>query len=123
LGLVNGEEVTVKGIDDEITDSGKTITVVTVKSIDTTARVPLSELTASHAYALTVHKSQGSEYPCAIVVVHRSHQFSLTRRLVYTAATRAKELLIFIGEHDVLRRAVGNTREDTRRTALVERLQ
>jgi exodeoxyribonuclease V alpha subunit len=113
-GLVNGEECRVESI---YQDNGKTFV-----DIDLSSRIPLDELTATHGYAVTVHKAQGSEYPCAIVVTHSVHQFMLTRRLLYTAVTRGKQLGIIIGERNAVQKAVSNIREDGRRTALTERL-
>jgi exodeoxyribonuclease V alpha subunit len=113
-GLVNGEECRVERI---YQDNGKTFV-----DLDVSTGIPLDELTATHGYAVTVHKAQGSEYPCAIVVAHSVHQFMLTRRLLYTAVTRGKQLGIIIGERSAVQKAVGNIREDGRRTALTERL-
>jgi exodeoxyribonuclease V alpha subunit len=113
-GLVNGEECRVESI---YQDKGRTFI-----DLDVSTGIPLDELTATHGYAVTVHKAQGSEYPCAIVVAHSVHQFMLTRRLLYTAVTRGKQLGIIIGERSAAQKAVGNIREDGRRTALTERL-
>jgi exodeoxyribonuclease V alpha subunit len=113
-GLVNGEECRVESV---YQDNGKTFV-----DLDVSTGIPLDELTATHGYAVTVHKAQGSEYPCAIVVTHSVHQFMLTRRLLYTAVTRGKQLGIIIGERSAVQKAVGNIREDGRRTALTERL-
>ncbi len=50
------------------------------------------------AYALTIHKAQGSEFPCAVVVVHKSHSFMHHRNLFYTGVTRAKEAVVIVGD-------------------------
>jgi len=50
------------------------------------------------AYALTIHKAQGSEFPRAIVVVHKAHAFMHHRNLFYTGVTRAKETAVVIGD-------------------------
>lgn len=50
------------------------------------------------AYALSIHKSQGSEYPCVIVIIHKSHSFQHHRNLFYTAVTRARETAIILGD-------------------------
>jgi exodeoxyribonuclease V alpha subunit len=113
-GLVNGEECRVERI---YQDKSRTFI-----DLDVSTGIPLDELTATHGYAVTVHKAQGSEYPCAIVVAHSVHQFMLTRRLLYTAVTRGKQLGIIIGERSAVQKAVSNIREDGRRTALAERL-
>ncbi|HEX6861490.1 MAG TPA: AAA family ATPase, partial [Thermoanaerobaculia bacterium] len=80
----------------------------------------LDELTL--AYACTIHKSQGSEYPCVIVPLHTQHYLMLQRNLLYTALTRAKKLAILVGEPRALAAAVNNRRVKTRFTRLAERL-
>lgn len=74
------------------------------------------------AYAMTVHKSQGSEWDHVVVVVDPSH-YSMSRRLLYTAITRTSNRLTLVGAPEAVSRAVGNTRGQSRRTKLVERLQ
>ncbi len=74
------------------------------------------------AYACTIHKSQGSEYPCVIIPLHTTHYVMLQRNLLYTALTRAKRLAILVGEEKALRVAVGNRRVRPRFTRLAERL-
>ncbi|MGH2950004.1 MAG: ATP-dependent DNA helicase, partial [Solirubrobacteraceae bacterium] len=67
-----------------------------------------------HAYAISVHKSQGSEIPVVIVPVHRSHAIMLTRNLLYTAVSRASRALVLVGQREAIalgvRRAEGATR-------------
>lgn len=70
------------------------------------------------AYALTIHKAQGSEYPCVIAVCHRAHSFMLSRNLLYTAVTRARQTVVLIGDAIGMRRAVTTTRSAERRTWL-----
>lgn len=67
----------------------------------------------SLAYAITVHRSQGSEVPCVILALHDSHFTLLERQLIYTAVTRAKKLLIVVGSKRSL--AIGAKRTSTRR--------
>jgi exodeoxyribonuclease V alpha subunit len=74
------------------------------------------------AYACTIHKSQGSEYPCVVVPLHTQHYLMLQRNLLYTALTRAKRLAILVGEPKALATAVNNRRVRTRFTRLAERL-
>jgi exodeoxyribonuclease V alpha subunit len=81
----------------------------------------LDELVLS--YACTIHKSQGSEYPCVVIPLHTTHYLMLQRNLLYTAITRAKRLAILVGEERALRIAVGNRRVKTRFTRLAERLR
>lgn len=75
------------------------------------------------AYAITVHKSQGSQFPCVVTPVHTANKFMLTRPLIYTAITRAERLLLMIGEVEALESAVVNTRGVERRTTLQPCLQ
>ncbi len=80
----------------------------------------LDELTL--AYAVTVHKSQGSEYPAIVIPLVREHYMLLQRNLLYTAITRAKRLCVLIGQSRALEVAVKNDRVAQRNTALAERL-
>jgi exodeoxyribonuclease V alpha subunit len=80
----------------------------------------LDELTL--AYAVTVHKSQGSEYPAIVVPLVREHYMLLQRNLLYTAITRAKRLCVLVGQPRALEVAVRNDRVALRNTGLAERL-
>ncbi|MBE2278915.1 MAG: ATP-dependent RecD-like DNA helicase [Ignavibacteriaceae bacterium] len=70
------------------------------------------------AYAATVHKSQGSEYPCVIMPVTSEHFIMLKRNLIYTAVTRAKKLLILIGTKNMLYRGIEQVDSSKRYTSL-----
>ncbi len=76
----------------------------------------LDEITL--AYAATVHKSQGSEYPCVILALTSSQYVMLQRNLLYTAVTRAVKLMIIVGSKRALSMAVGNNRISKRYTTL-----
>ena len=76
----------------------------------------LDEITL--AYAVTVHKSQGSEYPVVIMPVTTSHYMMLQRNLLYTAITRASKLLILIGTKRAINMAVGNNKVKNRFSSL-----
>lgn len=80
----------------------------------------LSEL--EHAWALTVHKSQGSEYRAVILSLNPVAQLLLTRSVLYTAVTRAKELLIMVGDDNVAHRMIDNHKQSRRYSALRIRL-
>jgi exodeoxyribonuclease V alpha subunit len=80
----------------------------------------MDELTL--AYAVTIHKSQGSEYPAIVVPLVREHYMLLQRNLLYTAITRAKRLCVLIGQSRALEVAVRNDRVALRNTGLAERL-
>lgn len=74
------------------------------------------------AYCLTVHKSQGSEFPAVILPAVSGPQQLLTRNLFYTALTRAKQLVVIVGQEEIIRQMVMNNDEKKRYTALKERL-
>ena len=75
------------------------------------------------AYAATVHKSQGSEFPVVVMPVLTSHFVMLQRNLLYTGMTRAKKLMILVGSQKALSMAVGNSVRDPRFTLRCERLK
>jgi exodeoxyribonuclease V alpha subunit len=75
------------------------------------------------AYALTIHKSQGSEFDHVIAVVHSSHAHMLSRQLFYTAITRAKKSVTIIGDDKGIKGALSNGRVEKRNTTLIERLK
>lgn len=77
----------------------------------------------SLAYASTVHKVQGSEFPGAIIILHRTHRMLLSRPLIYTALTRARRLAVIIGDEAGLMRAVRNTHQQLSYTCLASRLR
>lgn len=75
-----------------------------------------------HAYAITIHKSQGSEFPRVILLLANEHYIMLQRTLVYTAMTRAKSDLTIIASDYALNQSIRNALVSTRRTSLRERL-
>jgi exodeoxyribonuclease V alpha subunit len=74
------------------------------------------------AYALTIHKSQGSEYPAVVIPLHTQHYMMLQRNLLYTAITRGKKLVVLVGSRRALELAVRRTDQMQRCTALRWRL-
>jgi exodeoxyribonuclease V alpha subunit len=76
----------------------------------------------SLAYATSIHKSQGSEYPVVILPLHTSHYMMLYRSILYTAVTRGKKLVIVVGSRKALAMAIRNVRVENRNTGLKERL-
>jgi len=85
------------------------------------ARDELNDLTLG--YAISVHKSQGSEYPVVILPLVTRHYIMLQRNLLYTAITRAKSLVILIGSPKALSVAVSNNQPEMRLTGLAGRLR
>jgi exodeoxyribonuclease V alpha subunit len=75
------------------------------------------------AYACSIHKSQGSEYPCVVIPVHTQHYMMLQRNLLYTAITRGKRLVVLVGSKRALAIAVKNNATEERCTMLAERLR
>ena len=75
------------------------------------------------AYAITVHKSQGCEYPAVVVPILTQHYMMLQRNLLYTAVTRGKRLVVLVGSHKAIAIAVRNNRIHERHTHLRQRLE
>ncbi len=71
-----------------------------------------------HAYAITVHKSQGSEYPYVIIPIYNCGDRLLTRNLLYTAVTRAQELVVLVGRCEIVAKMVANNRQTKRYNGL-----
>lgn len=115
LDVWNGDVGTVLRVDE------KTVTV----SIDGREVVYANKAidNLSLAYAATVHKSQGSEYDAVVIGLHTSHFVLLNRALIYTAITRARRLVVIVGNERAMRLAVSDTRQTERFGALRERLR
>ena len=75
------------------------------------------------AYAMTVHKAQGSEYPAVVIPLLGVPQMLQTRNLLYTAVTRAKRCVVLVGNADVFRAMVDHAAEENRYTTLAERIR
>ncbi|MBM6829596.1 ATP-dependent RecD-like DNA helicase [Anaerotignum lactatifermentans] len=117
-GIFNGDEGRIQSIDEVnetmrvVFDDGKVV------DYDFSQ---LEELEL--AYAITIHKSQGSEYPVVILPVHSGPPMLMTRNLLYTAITRARELVVLVGLPETISAMVANDREVGRYTGLTERIQ
>lgn len=116
-GIYNGDIGTVKTID----SAAETLTVDFEGRIATYGFESLMEL--EHAWAMTVHKSQGSEYRAVILALSASSPMLMTRDVLYTAITRAKELLILVGDDRDAYQMIDNYRKRNRYTALRVRLR
>ncbi|MFP3992395.1 ATP-dependent RecD-like DNA helicase [Streptomyces sp. E11-3] len=77
----------------------------------------------AHAYAVTIHRSQGSEYPAVVIPVTTGAWMMLQRNLLYTAVTRAKKLVVLVGSRKALGQAVRTVSAGRRHTALAHRLR
>ncbi len=116
-GVFNGDTGTVARVDER----AKTVTVVFDGKSAEYSFSELSEL--EHAFAVTVHKSQGSEYRAVVLPVFDCPQRLLMRNLLYTAVTRAKELLVICGREDMLSVMVKTAQSAKRYGALKRRLK
>lgn len=74
------------------------------------------------AWAITIHKSQGSEYPAVVIPVLGQHHRMLQRNLLYTAITRGRRLVVVVGDPSAIDRAINNDRADRRWTGLARRI-
>lgn len=118
LGVFNGDMGIVRSIDNEshvmqvIFDEDKVVKY---------AFSMLDELLPS--YAITVHKSQGGEFPAVIIPVTRGSRFLMTRNLIYTAVTRAKEIVVLVGSDEILREMIQNDEEILRYSGLERKIR
>ena len=116
-GIFNGDV----GIIREINPSAETMTVV---FDDREAEYDFTQLNELEpAYAMTVHKSQGSEYRAVILTAWNGSPYLLTRSILYTAITRARELLIVVGKEETVAAMTQNATKNRRYTGLKLRLQ
>jgi exodeoxyribonuclease V alpha subunit len=118
LGIFNGDLGTVERIDPvegELLlrlDDGREL------------HYPSSNLYAlTHAYAISVHKAQGAEFPAVVIPLLTSHAPMLSRTLLYTALTRARQLVVLVGQSKALSLAIRDWRQTPRYTALAGLLQ
>jgi exodeoxyribonuclease V alpha subunit len=75
------------------------------------------------AYAITIHKSQGTESPIIVLPLLGGSPMLFCRNLLYTAVTRAKRIVVIIGDEETIRRMIDNDRPTLRNSALAERLK
>ncbi len=116
-GIFNGDV----GIIQEIDTAAETMTIVFDDREADYDFTQLNEL--EPAYAMTVHKSQGSEYRCVILTAWNGSPYLLSRSILYTAITRARELLIIVGKEETVAVMTQNARKNRRYTGLKLRLQ
>ena len=116
-GIFNGDVGIIQSIDPGM----ETVTVVFDDRMADYDFTQLNELEL--AYAMTVHKSQGSEYRAVVLAAWNSSQYLLSRSVLYTAITRAKELLIIVGREETVAVMTNNAKTGRRYTGLKLRLQ
>ena len=117
LGIYNGDIGTVEGFD-------AAENLMQVRFDDRVCSLDFTQLDElDHAYAVTVHKSQGSEYPCVIIPLYDCPPMLLSRNLLYTAVTRASRMVILVGKPEVLAAMIENDRHQERCMMLREFLR
>ena len=117
-GIFNGTV----GVVTAISAEDHTVTVLTDE--DESVDYDFAELDElAHAYAMTIHRSQGSEYPAVVIPITTSAWTMLRRNLIYTAVTRAKRLVVLVGSRRALAMAVRTAGAGRRHTALAHRLR
>ena len=116
-GIFNGDVGTIKSIDMNLEQ-------MTVVFDDRVAEYDFTQLIELEpAYAMTVHKSQGSEYRAVVLSAWNASPYLLSRSILYTAITRARDLLIIVGREDTIAAMVNNAKVGRRYTGLKLRLQ
>lgn len=118
IGIFNGDEGIITRIN--TIDSIITVTFDDGKIVEYDSS-QLDELEL--AYAITIHKSQGSEYPVVIIPIHSGPHMLMSRNLLYTAVTRAKSLVVIIGLEDTIQKMVDNNKEINRYSSLNYRIK
>ena len=117
-GIFNGD----LGIIEEI--DKKTGTVTIIFDHEKTVEYPVEYLDDIElSYAITVHKSQGSEFNAVVIPMYQCHKNLMTRNLFYTAVTRAKKLVALVGREDVTEFMTANNFEDLRYSGLAALLE
>lgn len=118
LGVFNGDV----GIIKEINEYSNTISVLFDENrLVVYPAKGLDELEL--AYAITIHKSQGSEYPAVVMPLWQGPQMLMNRNLLYTAVTRARQCITMVGDESVFYRMIDNTTQQRRYSGLTERLK
>ena len=116
-GIFNGDVGTITRI-----DTGTE--TMTIQFDDREADYDFTQLNELEpAYAMTVHKSQGSEYRCVILTAWNGSPYLLSRSILYTAITRARELLIIVGREETVAVMTENAKKNRRYSGLKLRLQ
>ena len=116
MGIFNGDVGVIQSIDPR----GDRLVIDFEGRIAEYTPEMLSEL--EPAFAMTVHKAQGSEYRAVVLAAVNGAPMLLTRGVLYTAITRAKDLLVIVGEEGILAKMVNNDRQTRRYSGLRSRL-
>ena len=116
-GVFNGESGTIVSVQNEM----KQVLIDFDGKIVPYAFNEMDEVKLS--YAMTIHKSQGSEYPIVVIPITEANRIMMQRNLIYTAITRARKICVLIGSKRMMRLAISRAPIDRRKTTLKERLQ
>lgn len=121
--VFNGDIGVIRDVRRPLTDTGETSILVEMLGGRTVEyqRDELDQLV--HAFAVSVHKSQGSEYPAVVIPLATQHYLMLQRNLLYTAITRGKRLVVIVGTQKAVNMAVRNDATRVRWTWLAERIR
>ena len=104
------------GIINEINNNSKEISIDYYNSLIKFSSNDFNSFTLG--YAISIHKSQGSEFDIVIIPILNSYYGMLYKKLIYTGITRARKRLILIGEESALKKAISNNKDDSKRTSL-----
>jgi exodeoxyribonuclease V alpha subunit len=118
VGVFNGDTGIIQKIDNE--EQRLTVVFEDERTVEYDYSI-LEEL--EPAFAITIHKSQGSEFPVVIIPLFTGPQVLMTRNLLYTGITRAKDLVVLVGMENILGEMIRNERETLRYSALCEKLK
>lgn len=118
IGVFNGD----MGIITDVSDYDEEITVLFDDGRESVYPYgSLNEL--EHAFAVTIHKSQGSEYPAVVIPIYNGPKKLMNRNLLYTAITRARGMVVIVGNLNLVNQMIDNTEEQKRYTSLKDRLE
>ncbi len=115
LGVFNGESGSIHSI------NGNSVAVQYGERLIKYDASTIGQLT--HGFAITIHRAQGSEYPFVVIPVHATQQPMLNRALLYTALTRARQMVVLVGSRDAFAQAIANVEASHRQTGLLAELQ
>jgi exodeoxyribonuclease V alpha subunit len=119
--VFNGDVGVVSGLRED--EEGERVLEVELADGRKVAYGPSDVDQLAHAYAISVHKSQGSEYPAVVIPLLTQHYLMLQRNLLYTAITRGKRLVVLVGSRRAVQMAVANRSAHARWTWLAERIR
>ena len=123
LGITNGETGTIVDIIQRTNEYNEWDNLIVVKFEDKYIVYKNDFDDLELCYAMTIHKSQGSEWPAVLLVAHPSHKYMLDKNILYTGITRAKEINIIISDAKTLKDAINTNKVIKRNTNLIEKIR